>query len=112
MSVNINNYEFSNPVKMDDFEYAEKKGIYIILYEKYKENLNMAYIGQSDNLAERGLPWNHTKIDKFKELAGKKNNLYISFHNMPHSTPNTRQEIERELIKEYKPPCNEYLLNG
>jgi hypothetical protein len=113
----IDELNFSSPVKIDEFDYDDRKGIYIILYEKHPSNSNLknfkiAYIGITKDVSKRHLPWNHHKIDDMIKVAGNRKNLYISFYNMPHSSSHTRTELERKLVGQYKPPCNDYLLNG
>lgn len=102
----IGDYDFDGPYLLQNWDAPRKAGVYCILHRNSSTNYNVDYVGESEDLAERGFPWNHHRADCWIRQAGSKSNVYIAVHYMPGSTQPQRTAIESELIRQYNPPCN------
>ena len=102
----IGNYDFEGPFQLQNWDAPRKAGVYVILHKNASGNYTVDYVGESENLDDRGFPWNHHKSSCWISNAGSKVNVYIAVRYMPGSTSRQRTAVEGELIKEYSPPCN------
>lgn len=104
MGIEIGGYTFEGPVPLRAKFLCPCEGVYAILCPsttpgKYK----VVYIGQSRAVNERVDP-GHGKWLCFHEACA---NPRIAFLAMPGSTPLERMVLERRLIRQLKPLCNQ-----
>jgi len=104
--MDIGNYDFEGPYQLDNWNPPSRAGVYCILHRNSNNNYNVDYVGESENLSERGFPWSHHRSDCWIQSAGSKSNVYIAIHYMPYSTQQQRTAVESELIRAYTPGCN------
>ena len=102
----IGNYDFQGPYQLQGWDAPRRAGVYAILHENTSDRYNVDYVGESENLDDRGFPWDHHKASCWIGHAGSKSNVYIAVHYMPGSTDQQRASIEGQLIKQFNPPCN------
>ncbi len=65
----------------------------------------LIYVGESENLSERGFYRDHHKFGCWMSKAGTLDNIYISLHLMPNSTPEQRRTIETQAIGNWQLAC-------
>ena len=65
------------------------------------------YVGQTENLAERGFPTGHHAYLKWTLEAGVLGQLWISWFGGPGFPEMQRRDLEARIIAEYNPPCND-----
>lgn len=110
MSITWGDYEFDGPSRLDSWIAPRRAGVYAIMYKKDSANkprtYTIIYFGESENLSERGFPWDHHRAKCWIDKAGSKSNVYIGVHYMPGSTQAQRSAVEQALIAKYSPACN------
>ena len=108
MALNIifDDYEFSEPIKIIEWEPPESKGLYVILKPSLSGPVNLPfqpiYFGQTENFSERGFIESHGKYECWEREAGSKEDIFIAIFLMPDSTEEERMEIESHLIARYR----------
>lgn len=111
MSIKLSGYEFDGPTLLTGWVAPRRAGVYAISYRADPTNkpntYTIVYAGESENLADRGFPWNHHRSQCWINKAGSKSNVYISVYYMPNSTQAQRSSVEQKLIHDYNPACNE-----
>jgi len=109
MTMTFGEYEFSEPVKITEWEPPESRGLYAILKPDLSSSplpLKPIYFGQTKNFAERGFIKSHEKYPCWVKEVPEEKYISIAIYPMPGSTEEERTAIEAELIKEYDPVCN------
>ena len=112
MSINYSNYEFTDPISANNWYPLPQAGIYAVqIYSVYVKPriYRVIYFGQTHDFAERGIIDSHHKLDCFLRNAGTIDGIYISTYAMPNSTEYQRKTIESQLIREWKPECNDQI---
>jgi hypothetical protein len=109
MSINYDNVQFSEPIRLNDWEPPFRAGLYAILFPDQTitpKPFAVVYFGESGNMSERGFA-SHHKRACWISRSGNVNNLWIATYLMPNSTEEERRIIESRLISKYRPPCND-----
>ena len=100
-------YEFEGPFKIQDWKPSYNAAVYAILKKSSRDgNYNLIYIGQSENMADRGFYKSHHAYTCWLRNVNSEGELFIAIYFMPSSTENQRKEVESILIKDYNPSCN------
>jgi hypothetical protein len=112
MGIDIGGAEFEGPFQMEVWNPPRKAAVYAIMTKQDDPTDKPAsylpiYIGQSENLDERGFIRSHHKFGCWMREAGSTVNIFIAVYPMPNSTEADRQRIESQLISKYKPVCND-----
>lgn len=110
MSIKYGSYVFDEPVLFALWSPPNRTGLYAILIPDKSfrpKPFRVIYFGESGNLSERGFFKSHNKYSCWIREAGSEENLYIAIYLMPDSTPSQRKFIEKLLITQYKPVCNQ-----
>lgn len=81
-----------------DTEFNSVAAVYAITKRNASANHTIIYIGQTDDLSERFD--NHHKATCFKRQGANCVCIHVE------KNEETRLAIERDLIKNYDPPCN------
>ncbi len=103
MGVKIGEILFEGPHYVDEWNPPRKAAIYAIVR---KDNWKVLYIGESENLDDRGFWKGHHRYDCWVREAGSHSNLSIAIHPMPDSTLVERMLVESRLVKQLDPQCN------
>jgi len=111
MTITWGKIQFDGPYPISKWDPPCKAAIYAIMIRPDPENkpneYRIIYFGESGNLSERGFYRSHDKYGCWISQAGSDANLHIAIHPMPNSTEKDRREVEKKLILQYKPKCNE-----
>lgn len=104
--------EFDGPISMEEWTPPRCATIYAIMIKPDSRNrpntFRIIYFGESENLSERGFYNSHHKYSCWHENASEINSdIFIGIYRMPNSTEERRKEIERSLINDYNPVCND-----
>lgn len=102
----IGNYDFDGPYQLQNWNAPRLAGVCSILHNNGSDSYTVDYVGESENLDDRGFPWNHHRSDCWIKNAGSKSNVYIAVYYMSGSTQQQRTAVESELIRQYNPSCN------
>ncbi len=108
-AITIGQYTFEGPYLLDNWSPLPIGGIYVILHKGYSPassgTYTPDYIGQTENLSERGF-LSHHKYHCWLNRAGSSRNIYIAIYRMYNSSESERLFIEQLLISQYQPFCN------
>ncbi len=94
--MNLNGYNFEGPYDFASDDFNEVAGIYAIVSQN-----KVVYVGITDNLKERMS--GHHKEDCWRRNILATNCLYW----LRESNEIRRQQIERGIIDNYEPVCND-----
>ena len=108
MTIKWGKYQFQGPSKYDRGIVKDAGGgVYVIMIISGHDNgsplYKVIYFGQTDNFAGR-LTTSHSKYSCFTKQSKE---LYRGLNFMTDSTEEQRKKVESELIKQYKPVCND-----
>jgi len=104
MTIQILNYEFLGPIRLDEWGPPMEEVLYLIL-SKNKETFQIIYAGESGKTEDTGF---FTKNEKFKCWLShaSEQNLHLCIYPMWGSTPEERKRIVHKIIIRYNPACN------
>lgn len=106
MAIEWSGVEFSGPVQIADWEPPQGAGVYVIMMPGSQEGYyKLIYVGESENLADRGFYRSHHNFRCWMDQAGSLDRIFIGLYLMPNSTPEQRREIESRVIGTSQLPC-------
>ena len=106
MSIQILQYEFLGPIKLDEWGPPMEKVVYLIL-SRTKDSFNIIYVGDCEKTEEKNFFITNTNFKCWIQKAGSENSLYLAILPMFNSPPTTRAGIINKILQRYKPSCNE-----
>lgn len=108
MVIKWDEYSFTPPILLDDWDEPKEGGVYAITFRKCpqtKPNTHtILYFGETGDFSTRGIDDSHHKFRCWKSNSTQ-NVLYVSTHSVYAETK--RKNIEDKLIAKYNPPCND-----
>jgi len=110
MSIYFADSLFTEPKRLTSWKPPYMAGIYAILVDDPSSTpvpFQPIYFGETEDMSEPGLIQHHPHHDCWYKQTGSVYRLYIAECHMPDSSPAERQRLETELIKQYRPICNE-----
>ena len=110
MSISFADYLFSDPEQLLSWKPPYMAGIYAILMDDPSCTpvpFRPIYFGETNDMSESGLIQHHPLHDCWYKLTGSVYRLHITISEMPDSSSAERQRVQTELIKQYRPICNE-----
>jgi hypothetical protein len=104
----LRGYEFTEPKSITTWDAPYRAAVYAIVRPGSEPNKWVVlYFGESGNLSKRDVGSGHHKYDCWLREAGSEVNIFVAYHAMPNSTDEERREVEEDLIRQGKPPCND-----
>lgn len=103
--LNILGYEFREPIGLYGVSLPAIPAVYIILTIRSGQ-WKVLYVGETEDLAERGIPFGHHAHWKWMLEAGPTGQLWISWLGGPGFSEVLRRHLESRIIQMYNPPCN------
>ncbi|MGB8997100.1 MAG: hypothetical protein WCB57_18435 [Pseudonocardiaceae bacterium] len=104
-------YSFEGPRILGGWTPPARPAVFAIMYKAEAENkpdrYSVIYVGQSDNLAESGLPFKHPRSNCWIARAGTRWKLHICTYEVAGWARSHRETIVQELAATYNPYCNE-----
>ncbi|GAC1367837.1 MAG: hypothetical protein NVSMB32_12890 [Actinomycetota bacterium] len=107
-------YAFEGPYTLGAWTPPAEPGIFAIAYREntVAERFAVIYLGQEDNLARAGFPFQHAQAPCWLTRAGvrtgSKWKLSVAYLTLAGGgTPAIRRGIVQALIDVYQPVCNE-----
>jgi hypothetical protein len=111
MTITWGNTRFDGPYSITGWNPPFRAAVYAIMVKSNPiskpATYSILYFGESSNLSERGFFRSHHKYQCFLQHANSESDLYIGIHLMPGSTLAQRQYVESNLIRQFRPPCND-----
>ena len=105
MSIQILQYEFLGPIKLDDWGPPMEKVVYLIL-SRVKDTFNTIFVSDCEKTDDVGF---FTKNPSFKcwiENSGSEKSLYLAILPMFDSEPSHRKQVISKILTRYRPACN------
>jgi hypothetical protein len=103
-------YPFEGPRALAGWTPPARAAVYAIVFkpdaDAKPDRYAVTYVGESNDLSEERLPFNHPQAGCWVRRAGSRWNLYVCTYEVPGGLPSHRAQIVRELITVYHPTCN------
>ena len=106
MSIQILQYEFLGPVKLDEWGPPMEKVIYLIL-GRDKDSFRMLYAGDCEKTDEKGFFVNNNQFKCWVSQAGSEKSLYLAILPLFEAAKEQRTYILKKIIAHYRPACND-----
>ena len=106
MSIQILQYEFLGPIKLDEWGPPMEKVVYLIL-SRTKDSFNIIYVGDCEKTEEKNFFITNTNFKCWIQKAGSENSLYLAILPIFNSPSSARAVIINKILQRYKPSCNE-----
>ena len=105
MSIQILQYEFLGPIKLDEWGPPMEKVVYLIFSRK-KDSFNIIYVGDCEKTDEKNFFVNNPNFKCWIQTAGSDDSLYLAILPMFESNQSARKRIINKILLHYHPPCN------
>ena len=105
MTIQILQYEFLGPIKLDEWGPPMEKVVYLIL-SRSKDSFNIIYAGECEKTDDKKFFLNNTDFKCWIQTSGSENSLYLAILPMFESESIQRNSILQKIILKYKPICN------
>jgi hypothetical protein len=107
MTIKWGEISFDGPYPITKWDPPRKAAVYVIMMPgKEKGYYKLIYVGETENLSDRGFYKSHHAYDCWIKEAGNESKLSIGIHAMPGSTKDDRLKIEQQIKSKYSPACN------
>lgn len=105
MTIQILQYEFLGPIKLDDWGPPMEKVVYLIFSRK-KDRFNIIYVGECEKTDKEDYFENNSSFENWIHTTGSKDFLYLAILPLFESNPSSRKAIMNKIITTYRPACN------
>ncbi len=105
MSIQILQYEFLGPIKLDEWGPPMEKVVYLIFGRK-KDSFNIIYVGECEKTAKKNFFVNNSNFKCWIKTAGSDDSLYLAILPMFESNQLARKRIINKILLHFHPPCN------
>jgi hypothetical protein len=105
VSIQILQYEFLGPIKLDEWGPPMEKVVYLIFSRK-KDSFHIIYVGDCEKTEEINFFKNNSNFKCWYQKAGSDDSLYLAILPMFESNQSTRKSIVNKIILRYRPLCN------
>lgn len=105
LSIQILQYEFLGPIRLDEWGPPMEKVVYLIL-SRVKDSFNIIYVGDCEKTEEKNFFVNNPDFKCWLNTVGSENSLYLAILPMFDSNPIARKGVISKILLRYKPPCN------
>lgn len=105
MSIQILQYEFLGPIKLDEWGPPMEKVVYLIL-TRTKDSFNIVYVGDCEKTNEKNFFVDNPNFKCWIQKAGSEKSLYLAILPLFNSPISEREGIQHKIIQRYMPECN------
>jgi len=105
VSIQILQYEFLGPIKLDEWGPPMEKVVYLIFSRK-KDSFNIIYVGDCEKTEATNFFKNNSNFKCWNQKAGSEDSLYLAILPMFESNESSRKTIVNKIILHYRPSCN------
>ena len=105
MSIQILQYEFLGPIKLEEWGPPMEKVVYLIL-SRNRDSFKILYVGDCEKTDEKLFFKNNSNFKCLIQKAGSENFLYLAILPMFESNQSTRKGIINKILLRYRPHCN------
>ena len=105
MSIQILQYEFLGPIRLEEWGPPMEKLVYLILSED-KDKFNILYVGECDKTDDKSFFVKHPSYKCWIQHSGSEKSLYLAILPMFESNDDRRKNVLNKIVTSYKPTCN------
>lgn len=105
MTIQILQYEFLGPIKLDEWGPPMEKVVYLIL-SRSKDSFNIIYAGECEKTDDKNFFIANPDFKCWIQTAGSENSLYLAILPLFDSESTFRKSVMQKIIIRYKPACN------
>jgi len=105
MTIQILQYEFLGPIKLDEWGPPMEKVVYLIL-SRSKDSFNIIYAGECEKTEDKKFFLENPDFKCWIKTAGSESYLYLAILPMFESSTSARKSIMDKIVLRYKPSCN------
>ena len=105
MSIQILQYEFLGPVRLEDWGPPMEKVVFLIFSRK-NDSFNIIYVGDCEKTEKADFFEKIPNFNSWAQIAGSKNSLYLAILPMFESNSLARKVVMKKIIGHYRPVCN------
>ena len=106
MSIQILQYEFLGPIRLDEWGPPMEKVVYLI-FSRNKDSFNITYVADCEKTDEKNFFVNNSNFKCWIQKAGSEDSLYLAILPMFESNESERKSIIKKILLHYRPTCNE-----
>ena len=105
MSIQILQYEFLGPIRLEEWGPPMEKLVYLILSGD-KDKFNILYVGECEKTEDKSFFVQHPSYKCWIQHSGSEKSLYLAILPLFESNNDKRQNILNKIMTQYKPVCN------
>jgi len=105
LSIQILQYEFLGPIRLEEWGPPMEKLVYLILSED-KDKFNILYVGECDKTDDKSFFVKHPSYKCWIQHSGSEKSLYLAILPMFESNDDRRKNVLNKIVTSYKPACN------
>jgi len=105
VTIQILQYEFLGPIKLDEWGPPMEKVVYLIL-SRSKDSFNIVYAGECEKTDDKRFFLDNTNFKCWIQSCGSENSMYLAILPLFESDPVARKAIMQKITLRYKPACN------
>lgn len=105
MAIQILQYEFLGPIKLEEWGPPMEKVVYLILSRK-GDSFNIIYAGNCEETSDIEFFSKNASFNCWIEKIGSKKLLYLAILPLFESGTDERKKILEKIILRYQPSCN------
>ena len=105
MSIQILQYDFLGPIRLEEWGPPMEKLVYLILSGD-KGKFNILYVGDCEKTEDKSFFVQHPSYKCWTQHSGYEKSLYLAILPLFESNYDKRQNILKKIITQYKPECN------
>lgn len=105
MTIQILQYEFLGPIKLEEWGPPMEKVVYLILFRE-KDSFNIIYAGNCEHTIDKEFFTKNSSFNCWIGKSGSEKFLYLAILPLFESGNDERKKILDKIIARYKPTCN------
>jgi len=105
MSIQILQYEFLGPIKLQEWGPPMEKVAYLIM-SRQKDSFNIIYAGDCEQTSDEEFFTTNSSFKCWTEKSGSEKSLFLAILPMFESGNDERKKILDRIISRYHPVCN------
>jgi len=105
LSIQILQYEFLGPIRLEEWGPPMEKLIYLILSED-KDKFNILFVGECDKTDDESFFVKHPSYKCWIQHSRSEKSLHLAILPMFESNGDRRKNVLNKIVTSYKPACN------
>lgn len=106
MSIQVLQYEFLGPIKIDEWGPPMENTVYLIMIRK-NDVFEIIYAGDCASTNEIGFFTQNPAFKCWISKSGNESSLYLAIYPMDNSLPEQRKLVISKIISKYQPSCHQ-----